>query len=680
MSSHFPSIALLLVVAAMPLIATAQEVAPADRAVHQSLDEVIVTATPLRTSLLDTAQPVSVLGGDDLRRNASASLGETLAREPGVSSTYYGPIASRPVIRGLSSYRVQMLEDGLASMDVSNVSDDHAVTLEPALARQVEVLRGPAALLFGSGGAGGVVNVVSNRLPDRRPADDFSGTLEARGDTALGERTGVAELNATAGRFTWHADGYLRQTDNVRIAGAAVSDRLRSLLESEGLDVSAANDRVPNSSSESWGAGLSGNYYDDAAAVGVALSRYDTEYGLPSEELAFIRMQRDRADFRARLNFESRFFDAVNVRAGYTDYSHTEFEEPGVAGTVFENRQYEVRSTLDRVTTAGLRSTVGVQSSRQDFDAVGDEAFVPPAVTNVWGVFGVSELDIGRWTLEAGVRVDNQQIDPANTAERASYDANAVSVSLGSLWRFAESQALAINLTSTQRHPQSTELYADGAHAALQRVEIGDESLRKETGYTVDLALRRVDSRISWSAGVFANQYSDYVYISPTGTIDATEDLPVYAYQQADADLYGLEGELSGSVSWVSNGSLSARLFGDLLRGKLRQSGANLPAIPPYRLGLGLDYDVAAWHAGLTLVYHAAQDRVAVAELPTGAFLMLDIDTSYNIDLANSQLKIYLRGTNLLDEEARVHASALKDIAPLAGRSLRLGVRLEFGN
>lgn len=656
----------------------AHRAAPTDD--DEALQEVVVTASPLRSRPLDSVQPVSVLAGDALRRDASASLGETLAHEPGVSSSYYGPVASRPIIRGLTGYRVQMLEDGLPSMDVSSVSDDHAVTLEPALARQIEVLRGPAALLYGSGGAGGVVNVVGNRLPERAPAPGWRGAFEARGDTALGERTGVAELAATAGGFTWHVDGYRRSTDELRIPGFAVSSRLRQQLEAEGVEFPDARGRVPNSGSDSWGAGASGNYFGPQASLGIALSHFDSEYGLPNEETSFIRMKRDRADLAARLRFDAAPFDDLALRAAYTDYTHTEFEAPGEPGTVFVNRQYELRATLDRVARAGNRATLGLQFSHQDFDAIGEEAFVPPAITQTAALFGVDERDFGAWTLQSGARLDNQKIAPAAGSGEPAYDADALSLSLGALRRFAGTQALALNLTRTQRHPQATELYADGVHGALQRAELGDPTLHRETGYTLDLALRRDDPELGWNLGAFFNRYRDYIYVTPTGALDPAEGLPVYAYRQQDADLYGLEAELKGRVPAVTAGRLQARLFGDALRGRVRASGDNLPSIPPYRLGLGLDYDLAAWHLGIEAAWHAAQQRVASAERPTDAFVDVDLDASWRLELAESQLSVFLRASNLLDAEARVHASPLKDLVPLPGRSLRLGVRLEFGD
>jgi iron complex outermembrane recepter protein len=623
---------------------------------HDSLEEIVVTATPLRSHPLETAQPVTVMSGDNLRRQVSASLGETLSSAPGVTASNYGPVASRPIIRGLGGYRVQMLDDGLASMDASNLSDDHAVSLEPSLARQIEILRGPAALLYGSGGAGGVVNVVSNRLPERRTAETVLGTLELRGDSAQQERSAVAEIIANTGQFSLHADGFARSTQ----------------------EVDTPNFTVANSASDSWGTGASGTWFGDSGFLGVSLSRFDTEYGLPTEEQAFIAMKQTRVDLKSRLEFTDKFFTALTVRGGLNDYTHTEFEEPGVPGTLFNNRQIESRVTLDRIVPGGPRGTLGVQYGHQNFDAIGEEAFVPASVTKTVGVFALDERDYGQITVQAGGRFDHQRIIPASGSALVDYGADAVSLSLGGLWRFTAQDALALNLTRTQRHPQSTELYADGVHGALQRIEVGADDIHKETGYTIDLALRRVATGVHWNVGVFLNRYRDYIFVTTTGEFDAEEGLPIYRYQQQNARLYGLEVEIASPIAAVTTGQLQARLFGDTLRGKLSHGGGNLPALPAYRLGLGLDYDLHGWHIGAETIHTGAQQRIGGAELPTAGFTLVSLDVSRRLKLAQRDLLVFLRGSNLLNKEARLHASPLKEIVPLAGRSARLGIRLEF--
>lgn len=641
---------------------------------HESLETIVVTGTPLSTNPVQAAKPVSVLAGEDLQRNISASLGETVAAEPGVTSTYYGPVASRPVIRGLSGYRVQMLDDGLGSMDASSVSDDHAVTIEPTLAQRIEVLRGPAALLYGSGGAGGAVNVVSARLPDSLPQQPLSASLEVRGDSALDERTGVAQVNGVLGGLALHLDGYKRETDDVRIPGAQVSDRLRTQLEASGADIPAGDGRVPNSGSDSWGSNAGVSYFGDAGSLGVSYGHLDTQYDLPAEETAFIRMKQDRFDLKGRWELGDGVFKALKLRAGYNDYTHTEFEGPHEPSTIFDNEAYEVRAAADHEWSDGWRGTFGIQSAKQDFEALGEEAFVPPAITKTIGLFAFEERDFGDWTLEGGARLDRQRIAVSGLPD---YDDHAVNLALGAMWHVDADNTFSLNLTRTERHPQATELYADGVHAALGRFEIGNTDLDKERGYTLDVGLRHDSERVSWNLGAFFNRYDHYIFVAPTGELDAEEGLPIYRYEQDGVNLYGFEAEVQVPVAAVTTGDLLLKLSGDYLRGAVR-GGDDLPAMPPYRFGAGLDYDLDALHLGVEVTRHAAQDRVASAELPTDGYTMLSVDASYRWSLAYGTLFAFLHGDNLLDEEARQHTSPLKDIVPLPGRGVRAGVRMEF--
>lgn len=665
---------LLLLVPAAYVASSSMVVSAAENQPHESLETVIVTGTPLSTNPLETAQPVSVLAGEDLQRNVSASLGETVSGQPGVTSTYYGPVASRPVIRGLSGYRVQMLDDGLGSMDASSLSDDHAVMLEPSLAHRIEVLRGPAALLYGSGGAGGAVNVVGARLPDSLPQDPFSATMEMRGDSALDERTGVGQVNGKIGGLLLHLDGYRRETDDVRIPGAQVSDRLRAQLEAAGAALPDGDGRVPNSASESWGSSAGATYFGTTGSIGLGYNHADSQYDLPAEEEAFIKMKQDRFDLKGQLQLADGPFKTLKLRAGYNDYTHTEFEAPGVPGTLFNNKAYEVRATADHVLSDGWRGTVGMQNSRQDFEAIGEEAFVPPSITKTLGVFAFEERDFGAWTLQGGARLDRQQI---NVNDLPDYDANAVNVALGALWHWSANDTLSLNVTRTERHPQATELYADGVHGALGRIELGSVDLDKEKGYTVDLGLRHSDERIAWNLGTYFNRYDNYIFVAPTGTVDAAEGLPVFAYRQEGVNLYGFEGELDVPVRAVRTGDLMLRFMGDYLRGEVR-NGGDLPSMPPYRLGAGIDYDLDALHLGLEVMRYAKQDRVANDELPTDGYTLVSLDASYRWPLAQGNVFAFLHGDNLLDEEARQHTSALKDIVPLPGRGVRAGVRVEF--
>jgi iron complex outermembrane recepter protein len=635
-------------------------------------EEVVVTSTALRESPLEVAQPTSVLAGDDLRRQIASSIGETLSSELGVSSTYFGPTASRPVIRGVGGDRVQVLQDGLASLDVSSLSQDHAVTLESVVSQQIEIIKGPAALLYGSGASGGLVNVVSNRVPTVVPEKILTGAAEVRADTASEERTGALSLDGGAGNFAFHADYFDRETDDVDIPGFAQSDALRRQLIEAGEETDDIRDHIPNTASEARGGALGGSFIGERALGGLSWSTYETTYGIPGEEEAFIDMQQDRFDGKAEIDLEG-VINKLRLTGAYNDYTHTEFEAPGEPGTVFNQDAYELRFTADHALGSGWRGTTGVQYVNVDFEAIGDEAFVPSSVTKSTSVFAFEERHFDPWTLELGARAEQQKIDV--TGDLPDYDETAISLSAGAVWQFIEEHALALNVTRTQRNPQAAELYANGPHIAAQRFEVGDPNLDQETSITTDLSLRHTGDHVRWTLSAYYNDYSDFIYASPTGEIE--DDLPVFVYLQGGAKFHGFEAELN--VPLIDNGQqhLELRLASDYVRAKL-DSGEDLPQIPPLRFGAGLHYDYDAWHFGVQAFYYDKQDKIADNELPTDSFTLAEVDASYRLPMGSSSVFLFLRGTNLLDEDARQHASPLKDIAPLPGRSWHLGARAEF--
>lgn len=635
-------------------------------------ETVIVTSTALRESPLEVAQPTTVVAGDELRRQIASSIGETLSSELGVSSTYFGPTASRPVIRGLGGDRVQVLQDGLASLDVSSLSQDHAVTLESVVSQQIEIIKGPAALLYGSGASGGLVNVVSTRVPSEVPEKILSGAAEVRGDTAAEERTGAFSLDGGAGNFAFHADFFDRETDDVEIPDFAQSDALRRQLIDAGEEPDGIRGHIPNTASEARGGAIGGSYIGANALGGLSWSTYETTYGIPGEEEAFIDMQQDRFDGKTEVNLDGAI-NTLRLTGAYNDYTHTEFEAPGEPGTIFNQDAYEMRFTADHELGGGWRGTAGVQYLNIDFEAIGDEAFVPSSTTEAISVFAFEERHFDPWTIELGARAEQQTIDVA--ADLPDYDETAISLSAGAVWEFAAEHALALNVTRTQRNPQAAELYANGPHIAAQRFEIGDPNLDQETSITTDLSLRHTAENVRWTLSAYYNDYTDYIYASPTGDIE--DDLPVFAYLQDGAKFHGFEAELG--VPLIKNGQqhLELRLASDYVRGKL-DNGGDLPQIPPLRFGAGLHYDYDAWHFGVQAFYYDKQDKIADNELPTDSFTLAEADASYRLPMGTASMFVFLKGTNLLDEDARQHASPLKDIVPLPGRSWHLGMRAEF--
>ncbi len=503
-------------------------------------EEVVVTSSALRENPLEVAQPTSVVGGDDLRRQIAASIGETLSSELGVSSDLLRPSASRPVIRGLAGDRVQVLQDGLASLDVSSLSQDHAVTLETVVSSRSKSSRS---------GRAAVRQRRVGRLGERRQharahrstGEAITGAVEVRGDTAGEERTGAFSLDGGAGNFAFHADYFDRDTDDVEIPGFTQSDALRRQLHRSGRSsrtTFAATFRTPPVKRAV--ARSAARTSVRTRLGGLSYSRYETTYGIPGEEEAFIDMKQDRFDGKAELDLEGAI-NKLRLTGAYNDYTHTEFEAPGVPGTVFNQDAYELRFTADHEFGGGWRGTTGLQYVDVDFEAIGDEAFVPSSKTQTLSVFAFEERHFDNWTIELGARAEQQKIDVP--ADYPDYDETAISLSAGAVWDFADDHALALNLTRTQRNPQAAELYANGPHIAAQRFEVGDVNLDQETSVTADLSLRHTGDGINWTLSAYYNDYTDYIYASPTGEIE--DDLPVYAYLQNGAKFYGFEAEVN---------------------------------------------------------------------------------------------------------------------------------------
>jgi iron complex outermembrane receptor protein len=643
--------------------------------------QVIVSATALRESALETAQPVAVLGGDDLVRLREPSLGETLAAQPGISATYFGPQASRPVIRGLGGERVQMYEDGGDALDVSALSNDHSVTIDPLLAERVEVVRGPATLLYGNGASGGLINVLTNRVPEIASDDQFSGALELRGDSALSERAVSARADGGSGAFAWHADAHRSETSDVRIPGFALSRGLRAQLEAAGDPVNDIRDRLPNTGSETWGGALGGSWIGDRGLLGVGASRYDTDYGITNtggEEGVHIDMQQRRYDLKGELRDLGPFIRSTRLRATYNDYEHAEVEGSGEVGTLFEQRGSDTRLVFDHVPVAGWRGTFGLQYRDIELAVTGEEALVPPSSTTNAGWFVFEERPFGDVTLELGARLEHQHVN-ADREDAPSYRDNAMSGSAGVVWKFAPIYALAVNVTSTQRHPTATELFANGPHIAAQRFEIGDASLHRERATTLDVGLRKTAGAWSGALTAFRSDYSRYIFAAFTGELagDEEELLPVVQYSQADATFTGFELEVKLPITETPLGALAPRVMADYVRAKL-SDGGDLPQIPPLRLGGELVLARDRFTSGLSVMYYASQDKVSENELPTDGYTMVDLDFAYRLPGRTHTMMFFVRGQNLLDEEARRHTSPLKDVAPLPGRSVAAGVRVEL--
>lgn len=655
---------------------------------QQAHDEVVVTGVPHRHTPGELAQSVTVLRGDALNRDRAANLGETLATQLGVSSSYFGAGASRPIIRGLAGARVRTLEDGIDSMDAAGVSDDHAVAVDPLVADQIEIFRGPTTLFYGSGAVGGVINTVTARIPEVAP-NGMSGGFEVRGDTVSNGREAAVRLDGGSGRLAWHFDAAGRDSDDYDIPGFA--QREHEQHADEAADEEGAHERgvLENSAIETRSAAAGASWLGERGFLGASLRVFDTNYGVPGHEHEAGEDVEEHGEVPVRIDLTQRRLDlkggwtgltgaieGVNVRIGVSDYEHLELEG-GKVGTRFLNDAAEARVELVHAPVGRWTGAFGVQIGERDFEALGEEAFVPPVKTASYGVFLVEQLDLDPWQLSFGGRIETAEQRPSGDAPDVR--GRAASLSAAGIRELGSGLSLALNLARAERLPVAEELYSNGPHLATGAVQIGDAALTPETSSHVDVGLRGEHGDITWSVTLFATRYDDFIFLEHTGAVDPEHELAIFAFTQRDAKLDGIETELFTPLATLGNGGeLDLRVYADYVRGRLADGG-DLPRMPPLRYGARLQYHNERFLAGLETTRYDAQDRVAAFETATAGYTMVNADLRWRKDTASGlSLELFVNGSNLTDEEARKHTSFVKELAPLPGRNYSVGVRSRF--
>jgi iron complex outermembrane receptor protein len=661
-----------------------------DLSVHH--EAVVVTARSDARGLNELSQPVSVLSGEDLRVRDQASLGETLAEQPGVSSTGYAPGASRPVIRGLGGDRIRVLEDGIGSADVSDTSPDHAVSFDPLEIHQVEVVRGPATLLYGSSAVGGVVNVLQETIPSTGGDRLLSGSLDLLGGSVSDYYGGRGSIKAGKGPLVVHADALKRKSEDYDIPGFAESDALRREEAEEGEEHEQAFGVLENSAIDSEGASVGVSLVGEPGYIGASWSAFDTLFGIPGgghahahggeehegEEHEEARIRSDlrqrRFDVRGELRDPFAGFRAAKLRFGVADYEHEELEGDEI-GTMFLNDAWEGRLELVHKPWGPAAGSFGVQLFDRDLEAIGEEAFLPPSATKNWAVFAFEELGRGPLKLQLGARYESQDVD-AFGDDPLSRSFSGYTVSAGTTWTSPGGWNVGLTLARSDKLPTAAELYADGPHAATRAYEIGDPDLEKETSWGADLSFGRRLGHVTGQVNLFANRFDGFIYEEFTGEVE--DGLDVIQFTQRDADFRGVE--LSTTLDLVHRGErhLDVEASLDYVHAELRDTGTPLPRIPPLRWGAGLHYRDTRFTGRLELRGSAEQDRVSENELPTDGYTFLNASFGYRFFVGRTVMSVILRGTNLTDAEGRNHVSYLKDMAPLPGRDLRASVRLDF--
>lgn len=691
----FQSLSLFTLLAGLASAQTEPSKPASPREETLNLDPFIVSAGADPKSSFDLAQGASVLVSDQLRRSVALTLGDTLAATPGVNATYYGPGASRPIIRGLGGDRVRMLDNGVGSLDASNVSPDHNVSVEPLLVDRIEVLRGPSTLLYGSSAVGGVVNVIDNRIPSVAPDHPISGRTEFRFDSASNERTGVLAVTTGSSRYAIQLNALRTVTDDVRIPGYA--------------DPANPADKgtLPNSAVSTKSGAVGSTVFGAAGNLGVAVSEYDTIYGVPVGEPISIDLRQRRADFRAELTQPFGVFKSAKFRFGLADYKHSEVDTTtGLANTTFRNKAYEGRLELLQQDSGKLTGTVGLQTSRSDFSAVGEEVVTPPTLTYSHALFALESWQATpALTLQAGGRLEMQaitlgEVDPllpaypgyaASTGEK--HTDQVFSLSTGAVYQPAKNYSLGFSVAYTQRIPVAQEIFSNGPHGGTAAYEIGSAGLGKETSLGLDVTLHKRNGFVTGSVGVFVNRINDFIFEQrdPTRYFDKASGaflsypvpasdrfLPIYQFVAKDALFYGGEAELVLHFKDTADERLHLDLTGDYVHAQQTTDDEPLPRIPPLRAGAALRYTRGAWNAGLNARHAFRQDRIAPGETETVGYTLLGADVSYRFPKTRAEWELFARGSNLGNAEARVSTSFLKEIAPLPGRSVTLGVRCTF--
>lgn len=639
-----------------------------------------VTGNPLGVGSDQLVTPVYVLNGKELANKREMTLGDTLRDLPGVSASDFGPNASRPVIRGLDGDRIRVLQNGIGMMDASAFSPDHAVAADPFIAEQIEVIRGPATVLYGAGSIGGVVNMIDHRIP-KEALNGVTGRSEIRYGGANLEKGGVAVMDAGNGLFTIHADVYARKTQDLRIPGYAATRASGEPRVNRG--------RLADSDAEANGGALGFALNFDKGYAGISLSSAANNYGTIVHQGGRIDALQQRIELASEFKELTGAITRIKTRLGFNDYKHVETEN-GTPESKFTNRGLEGTFELGHAPIANLNGVVGLQfeNSFLNSPVVSEEALLPSTQTNRQGVYIYEELPLAGFKLSFGARLDKTQVSSRGGGEyfgdATTRDFRTKNFSLGSVVPLDAQWSVATNLTHNERAPTANELYINGEHHATGLFEIGDSQLNKEKSNGIDLQFKWREQHDNFNVGAYYNHFSNFIALQRTGEIYESEhgdehdheDVPLARFSGVRAKLYGLEADGRFRLS-DRFGRLDLLLRGDYVRATNTDTDQALPRISPARLGFGVDYAFNRLGLRFDVLHGFKQNRTAPNELETNAYTQVNATLNYAL-IEQGRLELFARARNLLDYQIRDHTSYIKDIAPQGGRSLMVGIRGEF--
>ncbi|WP_293745573.1 zinc piracy TonB-dependent receptor ZnuD [uncultured Acinetobacter sp.] len=686
----FPKNILTLSILAVASSATFAE----EQAKVQQLATIEIKAHPLERNAADFAVADHVIEQKDLAER-SAALGDALSGEVGVHTNQFGAGSSRPVIRGQDGARVKVLQNASENIDVSTLSPDHAVTVDPLLAKKIEVIQGPSTLLYGAGTVGGLVNVTDSKIPTQMPENGYEGNVGLRYNTGSDEKLASAGVTVGLG-------------DQVALRVEGLKREANDYIAPDYFHEGEKERRVDNTfaKGETVNVGLSWIY--DRGFTGISYSNRQDQYGLPGHSHEYescdahlsgrphlhcgdhdpddghdhdheehehahdagpwIDLKSQRYDVRTELDNPFAGFKTLRAQASYTDYQHDEIEEESIA-TRFKNKGYDGRLELVHNPLGAWEGVIGTQYGQQKLKLTGEEAFLAPNTTKKWSVFALEHAQFNDVHVELAARAEQQKIN-IDDATKKDFDGSAFSVSGAANWEFAPNYKLSFVTSHQERLPLAQELYANGGHFATNTYELGNDQLKKEQSNNVELGFHYDDNKFDYHVHVYHNWFDDYIYAQ---TLGHYKDFRLVQYAQDKAKFYGAEAEVGYQLSSIYK--LSA--FGDYVRGKI--DNENAPRVPAGRLGTKVNADFDDHWSGSAEYYHVfQQDKIAAYETDTQSYNMLNLGVAYSGNYGNvGDYRVFLNANNLLDDQVYQHASFLSTI-PQVGRNFSVGVNFSF--
>jgi iron complex outermembrane receptor protein len=655
----------------------------------QKLATIQIKAHPLERNAADFAVSDQVIEQKDLTEK-SATLGEALSGEVGVHSNQFGAGSSRPVIRGQEGARVKVLQNASENIDVSTLSPDHAVTVDPLLAKKIEIIQGPSTLLYGAGTVGGLVNVTDSKIPTQMPENNYEGNVGLRYNSGSDEKLASAGVIVGLG-------------DQVALRVEGLKRDANDYIAPDYVHEGEKERRVDNTFAQGQTVNLGLSWIYDRGFTGISYSNRQDQYGLPGhsheyeschlhglslhcgdhdpddghdhehEEHAhdagpWIDLKSERYDFRTELDDPFAGFKKIRAQASYTDYQHDEIEEGNIA-TRFKNKGYDGRLELLHNPIGAWEGVIGAQYGQQKLALTGEEVFLAPNTTQKWSVFGLEHAQFNDVHVELAARAEQQQIEIEDSSKK-DFDGSAFSVSGAANWAFAPNYKLSLVASHQQRLPLAQELYANGGHFATNTYELGNDQLSKEKSNNLELGFHYEHDQFDYHIHVYQNWFDDYIYAQ---TLDRYKDFRLVQYTQDQAKFYGAEAEASYQISPI----YKIGVFGDYVRGKIDND--NAPRVPAGRLGTKVNADFGDGFSGSAEYSHVfQQDKIAAYETDTQSYNLLNLGVAYDGQYGRAgDYRIFLNANNLLDDQVYQHASFLSTI-PQVGRNFTVGVNLSF--